>query len=99
MQPNRPARPFVAAVPASASPDEIDDAVRRWQSTYQPHLVGVGAAPAPAPRPPEAPVTANEPRFKEIAAGWYEEARQRDRLDSDSVRQRVSELMGRRGQV
>jgi hypothetical protein len=83
---------FVTAVPSSSAPEEIADAVSRWQAIYQPLM------PAAAP-PPVKPVEVIEtaPHLKEVAASWFAEARKQDAADQDEIRSRVNRVLGRNG--
>jgi hypothetical protein len=91
------AKSFVTAVPATAPERDIADAVARWQAQYQPHLVKGGYA-APTPGSAQSvPVIEPDNHLKDAAVNWFAEARRQDRADQNEVRDRVQQVMGRRG--
>ncbi len=83
---------FVEAVPATADPERIADAVARWQARYQPLS---HAKPEPAPAPPPVSAVAPPPELKEAAANWFAEARRQDQADQAEIKDRINRLLGR----
>jgi hypothetical protein len=82
---------FVEAVPSTADPDAIADAVTRWQARYQPLSQQKTAAPPPAP----VSVAAPSPELKEAAVNWFAEARRQDQADQAEIKDRINRLLGR----
>jgi hypothetical protein len=91
------AKSFVSAVPATAPERDIADAVARWQSQYQPHLVpgGIGQ-PGPSIQS-ASPMIEPDSHLRDAAVNWFAEARRQDQADQLEVRDRVQQVMGRRG--
>jgi hypothetical protein len=84
--------PFVPAVPAISSPEEIAATVSRWQSVHQPVMPSVAAAPVV---PQQSSPIETAPHLKEAGANWFAEVRKQDVADQDEVRQRVQQILNR----
>ena len=97
MLPIRSGSSYLASVPATATPEQIADAVSRWEARYQPNARVT--APAPPATPAPVPSIAAEPHLKEAAVNWFAEVRQQDQADNAEIKGRVAALMGRRGLV
>jgi hypothetical protein len=86
---------FASSVPSTAPEKDIADAVARWQAQYQPHLVQSGYLQQAAA--PAVPVIEPDNHLKDVAINWFAEARRQDQADQNEVRDRVQQVMGRRG--